>query len=501
MLKTNPDSHKSTPMLGLTEKAGILDRLLQCGLPCALIVMDAEERVLEWSEGASKIYGYRPAEVVGRAGISILHPNGSERERPPDFIKKAIEVGFWEGEVKRVRRDGTVFCARVGLHRCLDDDGRFIGLIELSYDLTENKRAEDSLHESQRVLNMLVANMPGMVYRRLNDPRWTMVYVSEGVLELTGHRRSELEAGRPASFGELIHPDDRDWVWASCQASLKAKRPCDHEYRMVHKSGGLKWVWDRGTGIYGSNGTLLAIEGFITDITARKRSEERLVAAHRQLRDLSARLQSIREEERIRIAREIHDELGQELTGIHIDLARLAKDLSEEQGNQKRGIHGILKQVSKTIHSVRRICTELRPHVLDDLGLSAAVEWQAQEFQNRTGIRCKFVPRAKLGRLENNQATALFRILQETLSNVGRHAKATRVDIALLLKGSDIMMTVRDNGVGIQKQEAHNPASLGLLGMRERAQMLGGDCTISGKTGKGTLVTVRIPRPEKKREG
>ena len=220
-----------------------------------------------------------------------------------------------------------------------------------------------------------------------------------------------------------------------------------------------------------------------------------------QLRALAARLQSVREEERTRIAREIHDELGQALTAIKIDFAALIRELPEDAGPQIQRSRSILKLLDEAIQSVRKIATELRPGILDDLGLVAAVEWAAEDFQARTGTKCEVsLPGVDIA-LDQERATALFRILQEALTNVARHANATRVDVRLAQENGDLILQVHDNGQGIGKERLSTGSTLGILGMRERALLLGGDFTISGARGKGTTVRVRIPLPNRKKPG
>ena len=212
-----------------------------------------------------------------------------------------------------------------------------------------------------------------------------------------------------------------------------------------------------------------------------------------QLRALAGRLQSVREEERIRVAREIHDELGQALTGIKLELATLIRELPGDAKQQLNRAESIMKLAHETIQSVRRISTELRPGILDDLGLTAAVEWAAEDFQTRTGTKCQIdLPDADIA-LDPERATALFRIFQETLTNVARHADATQVDVRLGKENGDLILEVRDNGQGISEEQLSATTSLGILGMRERVLLLGGTLTIRGTPGKGTIVRVVIP--------
>lgn len=227
-----------------------------------------------------------------------------------------------------------------------------------------------------------------------------------------------------------------------------------------------------------------------------KRAAEELRQSHEQLRALSTYLQRVREEERTRIAREVHDELGQALTSCKLDLAWIASKLPRDLKPLQEKARALTEHIDATIQTVRRIATELRPGVLDHLGLVAALEWQANEFQNRTGIRCDVQSNLREVLLDQNLSTTLFRIFQETLTNIIRHAGATQVDVNLRQVDRAVRMDVRDNGRGITREDINNTTSMGILGMRERAMLLGGTFRIGrSHQGKGTAVSVTIPLP------
>ena len=232
------------------------------------------------------------------------------------------------------------------------------------------------------------------------------------------------------------------------------------------------------------------------EISERNRAEEELKNSREQLRALAARLESMREEEGRRIAREVHDNLGQALTALNMNLFELESQIAE-LGNETRRdlllntIRSMSNLINTTVHAVREIATELRPGMLDDLGLVPAIEWQARDFQERTGIQCEFI--SENINLDQERSTSIFRIFQEILTNVARHAKATRVNMRLKEDTDKIILEVEDNGRGVTEKEIHNPRSLGLLGMRERALLFGGEVNIRGRQGKGTTVTVCIP--------
>jgi len=230
------------------------------------------------------------------------------------------------------------------------------------------------------------------------------------------------------------------------------------------------------------------------ELAERSLTEQRLRASEENLRALAKHLQSVREEERIHIAREIHDELGQALTGLKFELNSFAKQCesdSAENRNEKQQALNV--SIDRIINSVRRIASGLRPEVLDEIGLAAAYEWQAREFQRRTGIRCHVQIPAQFTDPDKERSTALFRIFQELLTNVARHANATRVNVALSEGEAALALCVEDNGRGIRETEAQSPRSLGFLGLRERVLAFGGTIDVKGDEGKGTRVCVSIP--------
>ena len=229
------------------------------------------------------------------------------------------------------------------------------------------------------------------------------------------------------------------------------------------------------------------------DRRERQRAEDKLRRSLDQLRALTSYLQYVREEERTRIAREVHDELGQALTGLKLDMSWLAARLGRNAKPVQAKVKTMVDHIDETIQTVRRIATELRPGILDSLGLVAALEWQANEFQSRTGIPCNVVSAVDDSQLQQQFATVFFRIYQETLTNIIRHAKATRVDVRLAEESGALVLTVQDNGRGISEEEIANTRSIGLVGMRERAMLIGGEITLQGTPGKGTTMTLRVP--------
>jgi len=290
---------------------------------------------------------------------------------------------------------------------------------------------------------------------------------------------------------EVVHGLSEPWYACPLEEAVRKGQAVERE-ALDQKSG--RWI---RSGIYPTG--KLAPDGgrilfhMVSDITDRKEAEEQLQASREQLRSLSAHLESVREEERKNMAREIHDELGQILTALKIDLSSLAGEPSEQQKAPLGKVRSMGELIDMAIETVRRISTELRPTMLDDLGIAAALEWQAEDFSKRTKINCEFISKPKDIVLDPDQSTALFRIFQEALTNVARHSDASKVKAVLTKETDRIVLTIKDNGKGIEKEQIADPKAFGVIGMKERAHFLGGEVRFDSAPGKGVSITVSIP--------
>jgi len=298
-----------------------------------------------------------------------------------------------------------------------------------------------------------------------------------------------------SSMLDLVWPDDHPKLDALLRRA--AQRNCRGEIRLQSRKGAPLSVHLSLNPLRLDSTRAVCL--IASDLSETKRAEQELRASSEQLRNLTAHLQSVREEERARISREVHDELGQSLTAVKMDLAWLAGRVPQRDGPMLKRIRSTQQLADSIIQSIRRISTELRPAVLD-LGLAAAVEWQVQEFEARSGIRCK-VRLLTRQVVASNASTAMFRIFQETLTNVARHAKATRAEVVLQKQRDRLVLLIHDNGRGFDQADPTLSKSLGLLGMRERAAILGGRVSISSAPGKGTTVTAWIPLPSPEESG
>ena len=466
-----------------------LYRSLFEGVPIGLYRTMPSGEILDINLALVEILGYPDRESLLVVNLVDMFVNPDERKQWETLMESQGVVHDFEAQFRRY--DGTMIWIRNTCHAARHDDGQTLYHEGAIQDITERKQAEEALRKSQQLLAKTFSSLREAVFI-IDDGTVEIIDCNPAASEIFGYSREEM-IGRNVA---LLHIDEAAFkeFRRYLSSAIAEKGFLGHlESRMKRKDGTVFPTEHNVMPLEDEQGRRVGWVSVVHDITERKRAEEQMRSSSEQLRALSVHLQSIREEERTLIAREIHDELGQELTGLKMDLSWLIKRLPGNQELLVKKTESMSKLVDTTIQSVRRISTKLRPGVLDDLGLTAATEWQAQDFQDRTGIQCEFSSNLREIDLDRDRSTTVFRILQETLTNVARHASATRVNICLNEEAASLVLIVEDNGRGITEREISDPKSLGLLGMRERALVFGGEVEISGAPGKGTTVTLRIP--------
>ncbi len=384
-----------------------------------------------------------------------------------------------------------------------DAHGTFMGLMGCCVDTTDQRTTQWSAANAERRLKTLVENSPDVVYRVRLVPSLAFEYVGGAVEAMTGYTADELLNDISLALN-CIHPDDLSKLVLTPEAATHLQSTVT--YRWLHKDGRTLWAEHYRMPVFDAAGQVVGLEGIARDVTARIEGEKQLRESEEQLRQLAARLQTTREEERAEVSRELHDELGQTLTALKIEISRaVAAFASDPTGvTTVDRLQSVVGLVDLGIATVKRISARLRPATLDHLGLAEAIRLEAATFKARTGIRCQVKATREESRLSAEQRTALFRILQEALNNVVCHASASSVRVAITETDSGVEMRIRDNGRGITAAQATAPESIGLLGMKERAALVGGTFTISGQRGKGTVVLVHVPivpRPAANRSG
>lgn len=416
------------------------------------------------------MFDYREMERFGVA-LAKLPPDSTVLNRPDTFYSRYKDLIF------------VISSVIAALSVII-----FILLVHISM----RRRYEEAVEKSEKRYRDLYDNAPDM-YHSI-DREGIIVDCNETEARMLGRPKEEI-IGRP--IADFQTDKSRDSYLKEFPLLLKQRALYGLEREYVRSDG---TVFPASLNVFvemDDNGEMVRTKTIARDMTEYKRVEVELRQSREELRNLSAHIQSALEEERQNIAREIHDELGQTLSKLKLDISWLKKRFSKDQkllADKSDKMSGL---VDSTISSVRKISSQLRPGVLDYLGLPAAIEWQADEFKEQTGIRCKMSIATDIP-VESKEITiAVFRIFQETLTNIMRHAKATRVSVVLMREENKLILVVKDNGIGIPEESLSSRTSFGLMGMQERARFLGGQVKITGAPKKGTTVMVQIPLEEK----
>ncbi|HEY3494000.1 MAG TPA: GAF domain-containing protein [Polyangiaceae bacterium] len=476
--------------------------------------------VVTWSDELYRIYGLEPrsCEITFQTFLGKLHP--ADRERVQQEVGRAIERGGRFSYVERVvRPDGSIRELDTVGDVLKDAQGGLLGLIGTCRDVTSEAQGRRLQAAETRILEMIATGV------ELTEILATLVLAIEeqahdtlgSILLLDGERlRLGVAPHLPDAYNRAIDGEPIGPSAGSCGTAAFRKEqvitrdvasdPLWKAYREVALVHDLRACWS--TPIFSSDGRVLGTFAlYYREARTPDPGELSLIARAThlagiaverqalddQLRALSARIEAVREDERTSVAREIHDELGQSLTALKMDVAWIVR----RAPNVPDGVLDKLKEMSSMtdciIDQVRRISASLRPGVLDDLGLVAAVEWQVHDFERRTGTACSFTSNVRERLFERELSTAVFRMLQEALTNVARHANARHVAVRLEQDARGLSLEVTDDGTGITDEALSSTTSLGLLGLRERARRLGGTLLVSGAPERGTRVAVAIP--------
>jgi PAS domain S-box-containing protein len=465
-----------------------------------VIEWDKDLRVCQWSQQAETLFGWTAEEVIGKHPSEWRFVYEDDAERVNALLLQLLRgaASQYVCPNRNYTKNGAVLSCEWYLSALSDASGAFVSLLTFVLDVTQRQQAEEATRKSERRLRNLLDGLGPTIFVGLLSPEGVVLEVNRSALQMGGLEPGDVLGKRLEETLWWSHDESiRQRIRAAVQRAARGEavrfdivtRAAGDRSLVIDASLAL-FVDEQGVGLY--------VVASAVDITERKQAEEQLRSSLEQLRALTSRLHSIREEERTRMAREIHDELGQALTGLKMDLAWLDRRLAEVGNEAQRGLlltktQAMTQLIDETIHTVRRLASELRPGVLDNLGLLAALEWQAQDFHARTDIPCVLSTALQELALSREQETTIFRICQEALTNVMRHAQAARVDICLAQDNGCLVLEVHDDGRGITTEEIMAKESLGLLGMQERARLVNGEVTISGTAREGTTVTVRVP--------
>ena len=463
-----------------------------------MFLIDAASLALVDVNGAARQnLGYDNASLHG-ASVSLVAPELDGTALHGLLAGLGDEIGEQRCLRTRLRRaDGSLYPAKLTFLR-IQRDSRDL-LLAIGDDLSPEQAAATALAQSQARYNAIVDHTPGLVYQFVlgADGRHAYPYLSEGCAALLGVQPAALQAD-PDLFLRLVLPEDRKGYLETMAVSKISLSGWNWEGRIwIEAWKDVKWINLRATPHPAAHGAV-QWDGIMTNITESKNEQLDVLHSRARLAELTEHSEQVKEQERARIAREIHDDLGGNLTAIKMALSMLAARLPGDQPALLEKANYLDDLVDRSIEAVHRISLDLRPTMLD-LGIVAALEWQAREFEKQTGIACVFrYPRTADDEerepeiaLDEDHATALFRIFQEALTNIAKHAGATRVRVTLHRRRAHLTLTICDNGRGISSADRLKPHSFGLRGMSERAKALGGTMTLSAAPGGGTMVTIK----------
>ncbi len=450
----------------------------------AIVLIDQMGKVLYQSPSTERISGYSLREMHELDGVDLIHPDDRENDskRFAQLVRSPWAVLKMNHRFKH--KNGHYIWLE-GTYSNLLNDENVRAIVYNYYEVTERVMAEEQMAEEKKLSESIINSLPGVFFlfnSNGNILRWNKNH------EIVSGYSTE-ETGKMSAL-DFVDPDDKAYIAekinavyefgsAEATANFYTKDKRKIPYYLSAKKANFNGVdYLLGMGI---------------DITDRLAAENELRARTKEIQKLTAHMERIQEDERTRIAREIHDELGQQLTGLKMDAYWIEKKMSFEDRLMHEKISGMISMIDETIKTVRRIASELRPGILDDLGLMAALEWQGQEFEKRSGIKTRFHTDMSDFNPEREISTNIFRVYQEALTNIMRHANATEVDTTLEERDAYVILSVKDNGCGFELQEAENKNSLGLTGMKERALLFQGELSIASEKLKGTVITLKVP--------
>jgi PAS domain S-box-containing protein len=475
--------------------------------PMGMAVVDFDLSLRRVNAALCEALGYTAEELLKQRLIDITHPDDLKRDLGLADRVLSGEIPSYRIEKRFLKKDGSLAWLEVTAMLIRGDEGEPLYGLAMVEDITARRRNAEALRASEERYRSFVVNSSEGIWRLdVEEPIDTKLPPDEQISLLYKHGYMAECNDAMARMHGYERADDivglrfGDSRFSSHPANTAVMRKLiARNYRLLDLqtedlgAGGIRYFSSSLIGIV-LNGMLLRIWGVQKDQTELRKTANQLEQSHRQLHALSGHLQALREREKAALAREIHDTVGQSLTSIKIELALLKGKIKKaELETVDTCLDEIIQSLDQTVQSVKTFATELRPAVLDKFGLSAAIDWQCTEFSRRLKIVCDCrLPMEEL-ELAPELSTALFRILQEALTNVAQHSQAKAASVDLEVDDSRVVLSVRDDGIGITTEAIEAPSSLGLLGMSERIKFLGGSFSISGKSGQGTLVRVSVP--------
>lgn len=437
-----------------------------------------------------KFFGKSSAELLNSGWHPIVYQDDLLRVNA-EISKLSLENPVVMIENRVYSSDGQVHWMQFSNRGLFDADGQLVEIQSVGRDISDRKQIEMNLRESEARFQVMTANVPGMVFQcTQREAGFNFTYISNGAEWLLGVSATVIEHDANEFLARIL-PEYVDAFNQSLTHSHREMTLWNWEGRVLSADNGIKWINLRATPRMLAGGGCIW-DGVAVNVTESKGIEEKLLHSQQMLRELSAHLENIREDEHRHIAREIHDELGQALTALRMDVSLVRLNFGEANPELLTHLQSMSQRVQRTVDIVRHITSSLRPGALD-MGIVAALEWLAEEFTGYTQIQCELALNDGNIALDEFSATAVFRIVQESLTNIARHAQATQVEVIVTRSEDELCFEVCDNGTGFDPGAIENCKSFGLIGIRERVAMLSGHFEIESRQGAGTCLRVHIP--------
>ena len=449
----------------------------------------ADGTMLYVSPSCESLSGYTVAELLGKPADFLVFPDDIENVRSAIHMLQGSEDRYVV-EHRLSRKDGSVIWVESTGRAVRDASGKVMEIQSCVRDITDRRQAENLVQNQLAEIASYYDNIP--VGLAVFDADLRFIRINRLLAEINGIPAADHIGKSVKEIVPTLEETARN-VASNIIGTGQPVRNIEFTGETDAQPGVARSWLESWYPLMGADQEIFGFTVIVEEITERKRAVEEIEKINDQLRRLSAHLQDTIEKERLSIAREIHDDLGQSLSALKMDINWIKKRLHSDQTPVAEKLDVMASEINRSIQSVKRICTELRPAILDDLGLAYIVEWHTSQFQERTGIRCCLNMKMTDVTIDSPITTALYRIHQEALTNVARHAQATEVDVSLAYKENRILLEIKDNGRGIRDSDLSGSTSYGIIGMRERVYALGGDFDISGKPGRGTRISVSVP--------
>jgi PAS domain S-box-containing protein len=462
----------------------------------AILLTDPTGKIYSANSAACEMLCRTEEEIIeaGRSGVFDLSD-----PRLPILLEERQRKGKVRGELTMVRKDGTKFPAELSSALFIVHESN-VRTSMIIRDITERREAEEELKNTHQQYRQALTQVKAVPYQRYyHENKYS--FIGEDIFKYTGYSAKEF---RPSLWNDLrkdaiMLGECSGLTIEEAGKELRKGKKTEWlaDYKIKTRSGEIKWLNDTAVQIKDQNGKIIGSLGVLQDITERKRIEEEIKNSREELRNLTSYLQTVREEERAAIAREIHDELGQVLTSLKMNLVLMQREISSsktkimtvEVANE---ISTMTKIIDASVIRLRNLITRLRPEILDKLGLVPALKWYTKEINDSTKIKINFKSSIKVLQLKKEAEISVFRILQESLTNIVKHSQATKVNVTLEKKRNELTMKIEDNGIGFDQLQHADQKTFGLIGMKERARLIDAEFNVSSKPGKGTQIKLTV---------